>query len=145
MSHIHFLYHIVYGTKSRVPLIHESWESELYKYLGGIVKNHDGVPIEINGMPDHVHLFVRLGQKEAFADFLKELKASSSHWAKRYEPKFSWQRRYGAFTVSESASEAVRKYIRNQKEHHKSQSFEDEYKALLRRHKIDFDEKYLWD
>ena len=74
MSHIHFLYHIVFGTKDRVSLIGDSWESDLYKYLGGIVRNHNGVPIEINGMPDHIHLLVRLEPREAFSDFLRELK-----------------------------------------------------------------------
>ena len=97
-------------------------------------------------MPDHVHLLVRLGPVEAFADFMRELKSGSSGWAKRnHQPKFSWQRRYGAFTVSESASDAVRNYIRNQKEHHTKQSFEDEYKELLRLHNVDFDERYLWE
>ncbi len=97
-------------------------------------------------MPDHIHLFVRLDLKEAFPDFMRELKASSSRWAKlNHQPKFSWQRRYGAFSVSESASEAVRHYIRRQKVHHKNQSFEDEYKELLRLHNVDFDERYLWE
>lgn len=146
MSHTHFLFHIVFGTKDRVPLISETWESEMYRYLGGIIKGHKGIPIEINGMPDHVHLLVRLGPVDAFADLMRELKASSSKWAKqKHQPKFSWQRRYGAFTVSESASNAVRNYIRGQKEHHKKQGFEDEYKDLLRLHKIEFDERFLWE
>lgn len=145
MSHTHFLYHIVFGTKDRIPLIAESWETELHKYLGGIIKNHGGEAIEINGMPDHVHLLVRLKPLPPFPDFMRELKAGSSKWAKRHQPKFSWQRRYGGFTVSESASEAVRKYIRDQKEHHKHKSFEVEYKELLRLHNVEFDERYLWD
>ena len=96
--------------------------------------------------PENAHLLVRLTLKETFPDFMKELKASSSAWAKRkHQPKFAWQRRYGAFTVSESAADAVREYIRDQKEHHKKRSFEDEYKALLKRHNIGFDEKYLWE
>ena len=146
MSHTHFLYHIVFATKDRFPLIDQTWEGEMYRYLGGIVKNFTGEAIEINGMPDHVHLLVRLGPVGDFADFMRKLKASSSKWAKRnHQPKFSWQRRYAAFTVSESASNRVRKYIRNQKEHHKKQIFEDEYKGLLRLHRIAFDERYLWD
>lgn len=128
-----------------MPLISESWENELYRYLAGIIKNHGGEPIEINGMPDHCHIFSRLGPVEAFAGFMRELKASSSKWAKQYQPKFAWQRRYGAFTVSESASDAVRRYIRDQKSHHARQSFEDEYKGLLRLHKVEFDDRYLWD
>ena len=144
MSHTRFLYHIVFGTKDRSPLIAERWESELYRYLAGIVKNHKGELIEINGMPDHVHLLVLLAPCD-FAAFVRELKASSSKWANRHQAKFSWQRRYGAFTVSESAVDAVRKYIREQKLHHKRRSFEEEYRELLRRHRIEFDDEYLWE
>lgn len=144
MSHTHFLYHIVFGTKGHLPFIASEWEGELYAYLGGIVKNHHGQPIEINGMPDHVHLLVRLEPVEKFSDFIRDLKASSSKWAKDHQPKFGWQRRYGAF-VSESVSSSVRNYIRRQKEHHRKQTFEDEYRELLRLHKIDFDERYLWE
>ncbi len=145
MSHTHFLYHIVFATKDRAPLISDVWESEMYRYLGGIVKNLKGEPIEINGMPDHIHLLVRPGPTIQFSTFMRELKASSSKWAKRKEPRFSWQRRYGAFTVSESASEVVRKYIRGQKRHHSEQTFGDEYVSLLTKHKIEFDDRYVWD
>ena len=145
MSYTHLLYHIVFATKDRVRLISPAWEDELYRYLGGIVKNHGGEPIEINGMPEHGHLLVRLKQLPSLPDFMRELKASSSKWAKRHNSKFSWQRRYGAFTVSESMSEAVRKYIQNQKFHHKEQTFEDEFTELLRLHNVEYDSKYLWD
>jgi REP element-mobilizing transposase RayT len=145
MSHTHFLYHIVFGTKGHRPFISLEWEAELYAYLGGIVKNHQGKAIEINGMPDHVHLLVRLEPVESFSDFIRDLKASSSKWAKEHQPKFGWQRRYGAFSVSESVSDSVRNYIRRQKEHHKKQSFKEEYEELLQLHKIDFDERYLWE
>ena len=146
MSHTHFLYHIVFATKDRLPIIAASWENELHKYLGGIIRNYGGEPIEIDGMADHAHILARLEPKPSFADFMRELKAGSSRWVRQnYESKFAGQRRYGAFTVSESASAAVRKYIREQKEHHARQTFEDEYKSLLQRHRIDFDEKYIWD
>ena len=125
-------------------MIASSWEEELYRYLAGIVKNHKGVVVAINGMPDHVHLLIIL-QPRDFPAFMRELKASSSKWAKRHFQKFSWQRRYGAFTVSESAVTAVRDYIRRQKEHHKQRTFEVEYKELLRRHNVEFQEDYLWD
>jgi REP element-mobilizing transposase RayT len=145
MSHTHFLYHIVFGTKGRLPFIGSDWEAGLYGYLGGIVKNHNGKAIIINGMPDHVHLLVRLQPVESFSDLLRDLKASSSKWAKQHQPKFGWQRRYGAFTVSESLAKNVREYILNQKKHHRKRLFEDEYKELLTLHKIDFDERYLWE
>ena len=145
MSHTHFLYHIVFGTKDRIASIHPEWEQELYSYLSGIVKNCEGRSLEINGVADHVHLLVRLGPTAAIADFMRELKAGSSRWVRQgLDAKFSWQRRYGAFSVSESASETVRKYIRNQKEHHRVQTFEDEYKGLLTKHGIEFDDRYLW-
>ena len=144
MSHTRFLYHVVFATKDRLPLISPEWENDLYRYLAGIVKNHEGDVIELNGMPDHVHILVRLEPCD-FAAFMRELKASSSRWAKRHEPKFMWQRRYGAFTVSESAVDTVRNYIRRQKEHHKKRTFHDEYVGLLRRHDVDFDERFVWE
>ena len=146
MSHTHLLYHIVFGTKDHLPLISSTWEMELYKYLGGIIRNHKGVPIEINGMPEHTHIFARLEPVEALSDLMRELKAGSSKWIRRtHQPKFGWQRRYGAFTVSESAAKSVSDYVRGQKEHHEKQTFDDEYVSLLRRHHVDFDERYVWD
>lgn len=145
MSYTHLLYHIVFATKDRIQLILPTWENELYRYLGGIIKNHGGEPIEINGMTEHAHVFARLKPIPALPDFMRELKASSSKWAKQHNPIFSWQRRYGAFTVSESMSDAVRQYVRNQKLHHRGQTFEDEFVDLLRLHNVDYDPKYLWD
>ena len=146
MSHTHFLYHIVFATKDRMPLIAAAWEAHLYAYIAGIVKNHNGLLLAIGGIADHVHLLVRLEPVTLFPHFMRDLKASSSKWArKNHQPKFSGQRRYGAFTVSESNTAAVRQYILGQKDHHQKWSFEDEYKELLRRHQIDFDERYVWD
>ncbi|MBK9215148.1 MAG: IS200/IS605 family transposase [Chloracidobacterium sp.] len=145
MSHTHFLYHVVFATKDRMPLIRAEWEAELYAYLAGIVKNNGGRALEINGMPDHGHLLLRLGPDLKFSDFMRELKAGSSRFIRqKFDPKFQWQRRYGAFTVSESVANKVRKYIRDQKIHHRAQTFEDEYKGLLVKHGIEFDERYLW-
>ncbi len=108
------------------------------------MKGWRGIAIEINGMPDHVHLLVLLAPCD-FSAFMRELKASSSKWAKRHSPNFSWQRRYGAFTVSPSVADKVRAYIKNQKNHHAGQSFEDEYLELLEKHGVEFDRQYLWD
>lgn len=145
MSHTHFLFHIVFATKERKPLIAAEWESELHAYISGIIRNLGGQTLEIDGMPDHLHIATQLDLKIGFPDTMREVKASSSRWVRRnrlYE--FNWQRRYGAFTVSESALDAVRRYIRNQKSHHLGQSFEDEYKSLLQRHRIAFQDEYLW-
>jgi len=126
-------------------MIKAEWERELFGYLSGITKNCGGTSLEINGISDHVHLLVRLEAQLAFADFMRELKAGSSRWVRQnHDPKFSWQRRYGAFTVSESGSDKVRQYIRDQKQHHHTQSFEDEYRNLLVKHNVGFDERYLW-
>jgi len=134
----------VFRSKAGEPLIGASWENELYRYLGGIVRGWKGIAIEINGMPDHVHLLILLAPCDLPA-FMRELKASSSKWAKRHNPNFSWQRRYGAFTVSSSVAEKVRMYIKRQKSHHANQSFEDEYLGLLEKHGVEFDRQYLWD
>jgi len=125
-------------------MISAAWENDLYKYLGGIVKGWKGVPIIINGMPDHVHLLVLLAPCD-FAAFMRELKAYSSKWAKQHNQHFAWQRRYGAFTVSSSVADKVREYIRNQKKHHSKRSFEDEYLELLVKHGVEFEPDYLWD
>lgn len=146
MSHTHLVYHIVFGTKDRAPLIAPGWEHELFKFLAGTVKNHKGELIEINGTADHVHMLVRLQPSTAVADFLRELKSVSSKWVRRiHHPKFTWQRRYGAFSVSASDQREVRDYIRDQKRHHTRRSFEAEYRTILRSHGIEFDERYLWD
>jgi len=145
MSHTHFLFHIVFATKDRMPLIKPEWESDLYAYLSGIIKNLGGQTLDINGMPDHTHIVTQLDLKMAFPDLMRELKAGSSKWVRQNrEPHFGWQRRYGAFSVSESAVETVRRYVRNQKQHHMDLSFEDEYKSLLTKHRVEFDDDYLW-
>ena len=118
----------------------------MYRYLGGIISAQKGEPIEINGMPDHAHVLARLSPVIAISDFMRELKANSSKRARRnHEPKFGWQRRFGAFSVIESVVDTVRKYIQRQKLHHQKQTFENEYRELLRLHRIDFDDRYLWD
>jgi putative transposase len=145
MSYTKLWYHVVYATKDRAPLITRELKPELHKYLGGTVKGLNGVPLEIGGVADHVHLLVRLQPVIAVAEFVKKLKTGSSSWAnKRTNGRFAWQPRYGAFTVSESQVEKVREYIRNQEEHHSRVSFEDEFKMLLRAHQIDFTDEYLW-
>ncbi len=146
MTHTNLVYHIVFGTKDRAPLITPLWEHELYRSLAATVGNHKGELIEINGTTDHVHMLVRLLPATAVADFLRELKSVSSKWIRRnHNPKFRWQRRYGAFSVSESDTAVVRDYIRQQKRHHTRRSFDSEYRTILRSHSIKFDERYLWD
>ena len=144
MSYTNLLYHIVYATKSRAPLITLDLKSRLHGYLGGIVGGLGGVPIEINGMAEHVHLLVRLRPIISVSEFLSKLKSGSSLWAKgQTKGRFAWQAKYGAFTVSESQAGKVRKYIRDQEKHHRTMSFEEEFEALMKANQVEFDEKYL--
>ena len=145
MSYTNRLYHIVYATKERAPLITNPLRPRLHEYLGGTVRGLGGTALEINGTNDHVHILAKLRPTISVSDFISKLKSGSSGFAKRQTAgRFAWQARYGAFTVSESQVERVRKYIRNQEEHHRKQSFEEEFRALLQTHRIDFDEAHPW-
>ena len=139
-------YHIVYSTKERIPYIDHEWEKRLHAYLGGIVKEIGGIPDEINGAKDHVHLLVSLKPTHTISDVLCKIKGGSSEWVHDVikMKEFNWQEGYSAFTVSPSQLESVRKYIRNQAEHHKKMTFKEEYLALLKKSGIAYNEKYLW-
>ena len=131
-------YHLIFSTKHREPVIASDWRLRLHEYLGGTVRGLGGIGLEINGTTDHVHVLAKLRPTISVSEFLSKLKSGSSGWAKRQTAgRFGWQARFAAFTVSESQVERVRRYIRNQEEHHRRQSFEEEFKALLRAHGID--------
>jgi REP-associated tyrosine transposase len=145
MSYTNLLYHIVYGTKDRLPLITKELRPDLHRFLGGLVNNLHGTPLEINGVADHVHVLARVKPVISISEFLSKFKSQSSGWANRKtRGRFKWQVKYGAFTVSHSQVERVRKYIRNQEALHSRISFEEEFRALLSSHGIEFEEKYLW-
>ncbi len=142
------LYHIVFSTKHREPLIKEELQEELYRYIGGIIRAEGGILLEIGGVADHVHLLSKIKPSVAVSEMLNKIKANSSKWNnenKKSRDRFSWQEGYAAFTVSESQSPIVREYIRNQAEHHKKISFQDEFIALLEKHGVSYDPKYIWD
>ena len=140
------IYHIVFSTKERLPLIVPEIRDRLYEYLGGVIRGEKGSLMEIGGMPDHVHILARFGAAIAVSEMLKRIKGSSSHWLSQETGTwFAWQNGYGAFSVSESQVAAVRKYIQQQEEHHKRISFKDELISLLRKHRIEFDEGDLFD
>jgi putative transposase len=144
MSHTNHLFHVVFGTKARTPLIRAEIRSRFYEYLGGIVRGLGGIALEINGVDDHVHLLIKLRPTIYFPDFIRDLKANSSKWAKENGiTKFAWQRRYGSFTVSESQIDVVRRYIKNQPTHHKKFDFKTEYETLLRANGIPIDD-FVW-
>jgi len=146
-SYTNLLYHIVFSTKDRRPLITADREERLYGYVGGIIRGLGGILLMINGVADHVHLLVKLRPDKSLSDVLRELKSNSSGWMHDVFPNaadFSWQNGYGAFTVSESQIGRVTHYIANQKSHHGERSFESEFIELLERNGIEFELKYLW-
>jgi putative transposase len=140
--------HIVFSTKHRQPLISPEIADQLYSYLGGICNNLDCSPIKIGGHNDHVHILCMLSKKITLVKLLEEIKSHSSKWVKtRGESlkNFYWQDGYGAFSVNPTEVETVIKYIENQAEHHKKKTFQDEYRAFLKKYKVKYDERYVWD
>ena len=141
-------YHIVFSTKHRQEFINSAMEDQLHKYVAGIVRGIGGSCIEINGMPDHVHILSILPPKIAVSDALRDIKANSSKWVHETTPQlhnFGWQDGFAAFTVSKSQVEPVRQYIRDQKQHHRRSDYKQELIGLLEKHEIDYDERYIWD
>ena len=145
-SYTNLLYHIVFSTKERRPLITPEYEPRLYEYIGGTIRGLGGVSLELNGTADHVHLLAKLRPDRALSDVLRKLKANATGWMHDVFPEvkdFSWQRGYGAFTVSQSNVEEVRNYLRRQKEHHAKISFRDEFIQFLKANGIEYDERYV--
>lgn len=142
------LYHIVYSTKYRRDTIAPIWQPDLYAYIGGIIKERDGILLEIGGMSDHIHILAKLSPKLAIMDVLRDIKAVSSKWVneRRFTlSRFEWQTGYGAFSVSQSHVEVVRQYIRNQEQHHRQIPYQAEFITLLQRHEIEFDPRYVFE
>jgi len=141
-------YHIVFGTRYRKPIITESIQERLYKYIGGTIRNKKGALVAIGGVADHVHILARLPGNVCLADAVRDIKSNSTKWINELESKplwHGWQTGYGGFTVSYSHSEAITEYIRNQAEHHRRKTFREEYIEFLNKHGIDFDMKYLFE
>jgi putative transposase len=140
--------HLVFSTKHRVPGIQPDWSPRLYEYLGGILARRRGALLAAGGMPDHVHLLASIGREWSLADLLRDLKAGSSKWIHETLPgqrAFEWQSGYAAFSVSPSNLDAVKRYIADQPTHHQARTFQDELRALLERHGLTWDERYVWD
>jgi REP element-mobilizing transposase RayT len=140
--------HHVSAVKYRQALILPSFEEELYKYIVGIIKNLGQTPLQVNGMPDHIHIAARLRPDMAPATFVQKVKANSSKWIndQGFLPqKFNWQTGGGTFSVSRTHVDALRHYIKNQKAHHAKKSFRKEYLDILRRNEIEPDPAYLPD
>lgn len=142
------LIHLTFSTKERRPLIDDDIRLELNKYLAGILRSCDCPAVIVNSVADHAHLLFSLSRKRALMDVVEELKKSSSKWIKTKGERFAtfyWQAGYGAFSVSQSNVEQVRRYIERQEEHHRKLTFQEEFRALLQRHGAEFDERYMWD
>jgi REP element-mobilizing transposase RayT len=142
------LVHLVYSTKNRQPFITPEIEPELHAYQATIFRALECPSLEINGTSDHVHALFRLARTIALCDVAEEVKKRSSKWLKtkgRQFASFQWQAGYGAFSIGESGVTALRRYIQRQKEHHRRKSFQDEYRSLLAKYGVKYDERYVWD
>lgn len=140
--------HLVWSTKYREHLIHPPVEGELYAYLADECKRLECAPIKIGGYTDHVHVLCMLSKKIALMKLLEVIKSHSSSWMKTKGEdlaNFYWQDGYGAFSVNPAEIDTVIAYIANQKEHHTTITFQDEYRAILKRYKMEYDERFVWD
>ena len=138
--------HFVFSTKNRTPFFTPEIRERLWEYIGGIAKQNNITPIIIGGYTDHCHVLLLLPSTLSLADTAKKIKGISSKWLSDIYPelkKFSWQEGYGAFSISISQVDDTIKYIRNQEEHHKKVSFQEEYVAFLKKHNIEYDERYV--
>ena len=140
--------HLVFSTKNRERIITDDVRSTLHAYMATVLQNLGCAPVLINSVEDHAHLFFDLARTISISQAVEDVKKSSSKWIKTQGPEFAgfaWQAGYGAFAVSESNVETVRAYIANQREHHRTKTFQEEYRAFLERHNVAFDERYVWD
>ena len=142
-TYTNLLIHALFSTKDRQPLLRAEIKSDLYAYMGGIILNLQGKPVMISGTKDHVHLLFVLPASLALSDFMGKLKANSSKWAKERGRGFAWQIGYAAFGVSQSKLREVKAYISRQEEHHRKTTYQEEVVALLKKHGIDFDSRFV--
>jgi len=141
-------YHLVFSTTTREPWLRSDIEERVWAYLGGIARQNGLKPLLIGGADDHIHMLLGIPPTIPISEALKQLKGGSSGWIKQNITGcrgFGWQDGYGAFTLSKSQESEVKDYIRNQREHHRVRTFQEEYRAFLHRHGIQYNERYLWD
>jgi putative transposase len=141
-------YHLVFSTKNRQPWIARSIEERIWDYLGGIARANGMKSVRVGGIEDHVHMLIGAPPTLSPSKIAQLVKGGSSLWIHETFPdmsRFAWQDGYGVFTVSRSAVSDVMEYIERQREHHGTMTFQDEYRALLDRHGVEYDERYLWD
>ena len=136
--------HLIFSTKDRRKTIPKEWQPRMWAYLAGICMNHEMIALAVGGTENHVRILLHLPPKFALAKAVLLLKANSSKWMGEQGNDFSWQEGYGAFSVSSSNLDQVTRYIQNQEAHHRKTSFEDESRALLRKHGVEYDPKYIF-
>jgi len=140
-------YHVVFSTKNREPWLTADIEQRVWEYIGGIARKHRMTALQVGGVDDHIHALVTAPATIAPSKIAQYLKGDSSNWMHREFPalrKFGWQDGYGAFTVSKSGIPELIRYIQNQREHHSTMTFQEEYLRLLKKHGVEYDERYLW-
>ena len=150
MAHTYtdLLFHVIFSTKDCAPLLDAKFKPRLFPYLGGIIRELGGSALLINGPSDHVHILVSLSAKTALSEIVGKVKANSSGWVHREfteKQAFAWQTGYAAFSVSHSQKESVLDYIAKQEEHHRKMSFQEELVRFLKKHEVEYEERYLWD
>ncbi|MBA3602490.1 MAG: IS200/IS605 family transposase [Parachlamydiaceae bacterium] len=139
-------FHLVWSTKNRQNWIEKSYQNRLYDYIGGIIKEHRGILLEIGGIANHVHLLISLSNLDHYSGLIRDVKAGSSRWVHKMIPasrEFEWQEGYGSFGVQFANIESVKRYIQNQEEHHRNRTFEEEYVDFLNMHNISYDPRYI--
>jgi len=142
------LIHLIFSTKNREPFITTEIAVELQPYMATILRELKSPSLAIDGTADHIHVLFSLSRTITVAQLVEEVKTSTSKWVKtKGQPlrNFQWQRGYGAFSIGESNVPTLKRYIRNQQEHHRRVAFQDEYRKFLRAYRIDYDERYVWD
>ena len=145
-SYLKINIHLIFHVKSTGQLMRESDLPRIFQYIEGIIKSSGGIPIQIGGLPDHIHILTTLPKDSTVPDFVRNIKAESSRWMKTIDSSyrsFSWQEGYGAFSVSASTLSNAIRYIDGQAEHHSRKSFLDEYKEFLNAYKIEYDERFV--
>ncbi|MBL8180883.1 MAG: IS200/IS605 family transposase [Blastocatellia bacterium] len=146
-SLVKVLIHIVFSTKNRVDMIMPEFEAGMFEYIHGIVENNKSKLIVGNGTMNHIHLLVSLGRTIDISELIGDIKRSSSLWVKSQGtyPNFYWQEGYGAFSIGQSQVPDVKRYIEDQKAHHAEKDFKTEFRSLLHKYEVEYDERYVWD
>jgi REP element-mobilizing transposase RayT len=147
-THQQLIYHVVFSTKGRRRYLRDGFRERVFAYMAGTATRLEGFAVKVGGYYDHAHLLIHIPAKVSVSSFIGQLKSSTSkhiNESTQSLKKFSWQDGFGAFSVSPSQQNRVVRYIENQMEHHRRESFKDEYVRLLEKHQVNYDPRYLWD